>query len=222
MPYTPQTWNDNDVTKPLSAARMGVIETGIQTAQAAAEGAQTTASNAQTTSNNATKRWSTFLERGGRFKAGFPYYNPIFLFPDGMTTSPADTPTTFPGAAMFSFYPTDYTISGFTTRLRLTTTLFGGDQDVTGGDRIELAIYPVAYWNPTTTGYGFNYSSAIAGTECRHFSPGAHNNSVQSAVFNASALSDGSGTYVIGLTTTNTIPGSAYWFCKTRLELGYV
>ena len=32
MPYTPQTWVDNNGTYPLSAARMGVIETGIQTA----------------------------------------------------------------------------------------------------------------------------------------------------------------------------------------------
>jgi hypothetical protein len=43
MPYTPQVWNDNDLTKPLSAARMTVLETGVQTAQASAEAAQSTA-----------------------------------------------------------------------------------------------------------------------------------------------------------------------------------
>ena len=32
MPYTPQTWSDNNASYPLSAARMGVIETGVQTA----------------------------------------------------------------------------------------------------------------------------------------------------------------------------------------------
>lgn len=38
MPYTPQTWaNDPATTSPVSAARLGVIETGIQNAQANAE-----------------------------------------------------------------------------------------------------------------------------------------------------------------------------------------
>jgi hypothetical protein len=32
MPYTPQTWSDNNATYPLSAARMTVMETGIQSA----------------------------------------------------------------------------------------------------------------------------------------------------------------------------------------------
>lgn len=48
MPYTPQTWTDGSTATPLSAARLGVIETGIQTAQATAEAAQT--QNALTTS----------------------------------------------------------------------------------------------------------------------------------------------------------------------------
>lgn len=39
MPYSPQTWIDGNSSYPLSAARMGVIETGIQTAQATAEAA---------------------------------------------------------------------------------------------------------------------------------------------------------------------------------------
>jgi hypothetical protein len=39
MPYTPQTWIDGNSSYPLSAARMGIIETGIQTAQATAEAA---------------------------------------------------------------------------------------------------------------------------------------------------------------------------------------
>lgn len=46
MPYTKQTWADNDPTKPASAARFNYMETGIQTAQAAAEAAQATASAA--------------------------------------------------------------------------------------------------------------------------------------------------------------------------------
>lgn len=37
MPYTPQTWLDDDEASPLSAARLNYIESGIQTAQAAAE-----------------------------------------------------------------------------------------------------------------------------------------------------------------------------------------
>lgn len=37
MPYTPQTWNDNDTTTPLSAARLTHIEAGITAAQSAAE-----------------------------------------------------------------------------------------------------------------------------------------------------------------------------------------
>lgn len=37
MPYTPQTWNDNDTTTPLSAARMTHIEQGVFTAQSTAE-----------------------------------------------------------------------------------------------------------------------------------------------------------------------------------------
>lgn len=53
MPYSPQTWADNDTTKPLSAARMNTIEAGIQTAQATAESANTAASNAQTAANAA-------------------------------------------------------------------------------------------------------------------------------------------------------------------------
>jgi hypothetical protein len=37
MPYSPQTWIDGNSSYPLSAARMGIIETGIQTATATAE-----------------------------------------------------------------------------------------------------------------------------------------------------------------------------------------
>lgn len=37
MTYTPQTWQDNSPAHAVTAARMGVIETGIQTAQARAE-----------------------------------------------------------------------------------------------------------------------------------------------------------------------------------------
>lgn len=39
-PYTPQTWADHDVTKPVSAARMTVIENGLSTAQGLAETVQ--------------------------------------------------------------------------------------------------------------------------------------------------------------------------------------
>lgn len=46
MPYSPQTWSDNDTTKPLSAARMNTIEGGIQTAQSTGETAQTAAATA--------------------------------------------------------------------------------------------------------------------------------------------------------------------------------
>lgn len=48
MPYTPQTWSDNNAAYPLSAARMTVIETGIQTATATAESAATFTLNQQT------------------------------------------------------------------------------------------------------------------------------------------------------------------------------
>jgi hypothetical protein len=51
MPYVPQTWADNDLSKPLSASRMNTIEAGIQTAQSTAEAAQTAASGAQSTAN---------------------------------------------------------------------------------------------------------------------------------------------------------------------------
>lgn len=44
MPYTTQTWADNDATKPLSAARMNYIETGIASAQSTAEAAGSAAS----------------------------------------------------------------------------------------------------------------------------------------------------------------------------------
>lgn len=37
MPYSPQTWIDGNSSYPLSAARMGVIETGVQTAATIAD-----------------------------------------------------------------------------------------------------------------------------------------------------------------------------------------
>jgi len=40
MPYTPQTWIDNNASYPLSAARMNVMETGIQTAASVADQGQ--------------------------------------------------------------------------------------------------------------------------------------------------------------------------------------
>lgn len=43
MPYTPQTWADNDPTKPLSAARMNYIEAGIAAAGGGGAGSDTTA-----------------------------------------------------------------------------------------------------------------------------------------------------------------------------------
>ena len=46
MPYSPQTWIDNNSSYPLSAVRMGVIETGIQTATTTADTASATAASA--------------------------------------------------------------------------------------------------------------------------------------------------------------------------------
>jgi hypothetical protein len=171
MPYSTQTWIDNDATKPLSAARMGVIETGIQTAQAAAEGAQTTANNAQTSANNAVKRWSTFIERNGIF---------------------------------------------FNSATQI------GNADMTGVT-LTLAIYAVSNFTPQASGYAFSpLASPVSGTEVRHLSPGANNNNVASATFNASILNAGSGTYALGFTTDGAIPGSSAWLITTRLEIGYV
>jgi len=48
MPYTPQTWADNNGTYPLSAARMTVMENGIQAATATAELAVNLTLNQQT------------------------------------------------------------------------------------------------------------------------------------------------------------------------------
>lgn len=60
MAYTKQTWSDNDPSKPVSAARMGVIENGIEATAIVADAASTTAtaassaaSAAQTTANAA-------------------------------------------------------------------------------------------------------------------------------------------------------------------------
>jgi hypothetical protein len=53
MAYTKQTWADDDATKPLSAARMTVIENGIQAAAATADTANSAATSAQTTANSA-------------------------------------------------------------------------------------------------------------------------------------------------------------------------
>lgn len=53
MPYSKQTWADNDTTKPVSANRMNHIEDGVETAQAAAEEAHATAEGAQIAADNA-------------------------------------------------------------------------------------------------------------------------------------------------------------------------
>ena len=39
MAYSKQTWVDNDASRPISAARLGVIEEGIRTAHVTADGA---------------------------------------------------------------------------------------------------------------------------------------------------------------------------------------
>jgi hypothetical protein len=142
MPYTPQTWIDTDVTKPLSAARMGVIETGIQTAQAAAEGATTGASNAQTTANNATKRWSTFVSRAGIFFNSGTVGNPLFLLPNASYAVAATAGSSYVGTAMFSYYPSDYDITGFTQRMRLMSTIYGGNANMSGVI-LTLGIYSI-------------------------------------------------------------------------------
>lgn len=46
MSYTPQTWTDNNTGFPLSAARMTVLENGLQTAAATADSAATQATSA--------------------------------------------------------------------------------------------------------------------------------------------------------------------------------
>lgn len=48
MPYTPQTWVDDDGAYPLSAARMTVIENGIQAAAATADKVASFTLNQQT------------------------------------------------------------------------------------------------------------------------------------------------------------------------------
>jgi hypothetical protein len=223
MPYSTQTWIDNDATKPLSAARMGVIETGIQTAQAAAEGAQTTANNAQTSANNAVKRWSTFIERNGIFfNSATQIGNPLFLLPTGMMAYAASSGANYVGTAMFSYYPSDYDIASVTQRMRLKSTIYGGNADMTGVT-LTLAIYAVSNFTPQASGYAFSpLASPVSGTEVRHLSPGANNNNVASATFNASILNAGSGTYALGFTTDGAIPGSSAWLITTRLEIGYV
>jgi polygalacturonase len=54
MPCTPQTWSDNNPSYPASAARMTVIEQGIQTAQATAETVTTSPVRPNTAGNGTT------------------------------------------------------------------------------------------------------------------------------------------------------------------------
>jgi hypothetical protein len=53
MAYTKQTWADSDPSRPVSAARMTVIENGIEATATVADGAATQASTALTTASNA-------------------------------------------------------------------------------------------------------------------------------------------------------------------------
>lgn len=61
MPYTPQAWADNDSSKPVSAARMTVIENAIQSATSTAESANTVAGNALSVANTANTNANTAL-----------------------------------------------------------------------------------------------------------------------------------------------------------------
>lgn len=52
MSYTPQAWADNDPSKPVSAARVTYIETGLAAVASTADAAQTSAAAALSASTN--------------------------------------------------------------------------------------------------------------------------------------------------------------------------
>lgn len=89
MAYTKQTWNDNDPTTPVSAARLAHLEDGIQAAQTAADNAKALGPNWVAASNAPTALKNGILNAGGSVCTGtndhttinnaFAVYKTVFL-----------------------------------------------------------------------------------------------------------------------------------------------
>jgi hypothetical protein len=93
LPYTPQTWSDNNATYPLSAARMSVIELGVQQAQSTAEAAAigtvpldsfSGATDSQKFANALAYQAAQTYKAPIRFPARTVTLQGPFLVPDGM------------------------------------------------------------------------------------------------------------------------------------------
>lgn len=118
MPYTKQTWNDNDPTTPLSASRLAYLETGVQQAQATADVQKAlgpnwvAASNAPSTLKNAISAAGGFLCSGSgdqtQVNAALAAFKTVFLTEGTFTLS--DTVTlTQQGSIIGSGYGTKIT-----------------------------------------------------------------------------------------------------------------
>src|SRR3954447_5068244 len=124
MAYTKQTWADSDPSKPVSAARMGHVEDGIEATAIVADGAATQASSALSGSTaNTTKitdmagAWRPWFERQGII-TGLATGTYVMGSSNSSVPSPPSAFAQYIGGNPFYFDPADYAVSGFTQKLR--------------------------------------------------------------------------------------------------------
>jgi len=227
MEYTPQAWADNDVSKPVSAARMTVIENGIQAAAATADGAATTASSANTAATTA----NTAATKGAAADSIWRNYHRIkgsyyganvstVVFPMAASSSnAANNSPNYTTQALFWFDPSEWTVSGYTHKLRSRTTVFGAGS--TGTNTITFGVYAVTGFSSAVSGYGFTTgASPVSGTTTTHTNVAALTADRQSIEFNGSLLS--AGYYAVGYVTNAAGVTSTTTFINCDVDWRYV
>ena len=166
MPYTPQTWHDSPATDtPISAARLGVIETGVQTAQSTADSATTTANGAAAKSANLSDLASAATARTN-LGLGSAATHPVTDF---ATLAPhVFFPETY-GAVGDGKVVGDLVLNGTTTATSATAAFTSGDTGKkiminggAGGVGNGPLITTITYVNATTVTLGS--AASVSGT----------------------------------------------------------
>lgn len=219
MAYTPQTWADSDPSKPLSAARMSVIESGLQAAAGVADSAATQASSSLTAATKGVGVdgiWQNYYNIQGSYY-GANVTTPVF--PIGLANAfTATTGSQYISSVLFWFDPAEWTVTNYTHKLRLRILAFGASS--VGTNTLTFGLYQMTTLVSAVSGYSFTHgASPISGTTVAHANIPANTAVSQSALFDGSTLS--AGWYGIGF-VTNAAGVANTTFLNCQLDYRYV